>query len=301
MTRPPAAAPSGPVLRVAVHAACSGEVATLLRGHDAAGLLAVSAGPARDPVALVIGTSRADDGADVLLAADEPLAAQVSQLWSTRLGPFARRLAGIEPSGLGPPVLHDHDPEWPAAARRLLGRLRSGLTARGLDDGRWTYDHIGSTAVPGLRAKHFIDLQIGAVVLPTAGSAGDEVLAQAGYRPAAGSRPDSPGVDRDGVYDPDLAPADSYRKRLYFRPDPAQPSILHVRLLGSPWWSYTVRFRDWLRASNEGRRAYQMMKEQAAAAHAHDADFDDYTRAKGAFFREVAAAFQPPPGEDQPD
>jgi hypothetical protein len=43
------------------------------------------------------------------------------------------------------------------------------------------------------------------------------------------------------------------------------------------------------------------MKEQAAAAHAHDADFDDYTRAKGAFFREVAAAFQPPPGEDQPD
>jgi GrpB-like predicted nucleotidyltransferase (UPF0157 family) len=300
MTTPPAEVPSGPVLRVAVHGARSGEVAALLRGHDAAGLLAVAAGPGRDPVALVIGTSRAGERADVLLAADEPLAAQVSGLWSARLGPFARRLAGIEPSGVGPPVLHDHDPEWPAAAQRLLGRLRAGLTARGLDDGRWTYDHIGSTSVPGLRAKHFIDLQIGAVVLPAAGSAADEVLAQAGYLPAAGSRPDSPGVNRDGVLDPDLAPAESYRKRLYFRPDPAQPSILHVRLLGSPWWSYTVRFRDWLRASSDGRRAYQAVKEQAAAAHARDADFDDYTRAKGAFFLEVPAACQPPPGGDQP-
>lgn len=91
---------------------------------------------------------------------------------------------------------------------------------------------------------------------------------------------------------PGLAPDEAYRKRLYFRADPAPPAILHVRTLGSPWWSYTVQFRDWLRAYPAGCRAYEQAKQQAAGAHAHDADFDDYTRAKASFFDQVQAEYE---------
>jgi GrpB-like predicted nucleotidyltransferase (UPF0157 family) len=192
----------------------------------------------------------------------------------------------------GPPVLRPHDPRLLDAAQRMLDRIRDGLTRRGLDDGRWTYDHIGSTAVPDLRAKPFIDLQLGAVTLPEEGSPADEMLAAAGFLPAKGARPDSPGVYQDGIKDPDLAPADAYRKRLYTRPDPGQPAILHIRQLGSPWWSYTAQFRDWLRANPGGRRAYEQMKQHEADAHVRDADFDDYTRAKAAFFDQVQAEYE---------
>jgi GrpB-like predicted nucleotidyltransferase (UPF0157 family) len=65
-----------------------------------------------------------------------------------------------------------------------------------------------------------------------------------------------------------------------------------MRLLGAPWWSYAVQFRDWLRSDPDGRRAYEHAKQQAARAHAGDADFDDYTRAKAAFFDQVQAEYE---------
>jgi dephospho-CoA kinase len=271
------------------------DVAGRLREHDSNGLLAVTVVDRPGVAALVIDTNSksADERvADVVLDADAGLAEQVDRLWSQRLGPFAARLAGITPVKPEPAVLQAHDPGLLAAAQRLLDRLRTGLRRAGLDDGQWTYDHIGSTSVPELRAKRFIDLQLGVAPLPEEGSAMDEVLAAVGYSPARGARPDSPGVHRDGILDPDLAPAQAYRKRLFFRPDPPQPSILHVRQLGCPWWSYTVAFRDWLRADPAGRRAYERMKQQAAQAHAHDADYDDYTRAKASFFRQVQRHYE---------
>jgi len=263
------------------------DVAGRLRAHDATGLLTVAAVEQPGPAALVIATGRSPAThavADVVLDGDLPLPPQVDQLWSERLAQFARTMAGILPFESGPPVWRPHDRGCRRGAERLLGRMRESLTGLGLDDGRWTYDHIGSTSVPGLLAKPIIDLQIGAVPLPEEGSPADDVLAGIGYLPTRGSRPDSPGVYRDEVKDPDLAPADAYRKRLYVRPDPGLPAVLHVRQLGCPWWSYTVQFRDWLRTSPANRRAYEAMKQQAAAAHAHDVDYDDYTRAKGAFF-----------------
>src|SRR5262245_41609735 len=115
-------------------------------------------------------------------------------------------MAGSADHNPGPPVLWQHDPRLPAAAARMLGRIRDGLTGCGLDDDSWTYDHIGSTAVPGLRAKPFIDLQIGAASLPQQGSTVDELLAAVGFLPAKEARPGSPGVYRDGIKDPGLAP-----------------------------------------------------------------------------------------------
>ena len=278
-----------------VSGAGSDEVASRLREHDRSGSLAVTVVDRPGFAALVIavpGSGIDEITADIVLDASEPLATQADRLWVDRIGPFARVMTAATTAQPGPPALHDHDPQLLVTAQRLLTRLRDELIRRGLDDGRWTYDHIGSTAVPGLQAKQFVDLQIGAVPLPGEGSAADQVLAAAGFRTVTGARPDSPGVYWDGVKDPELAPAGAYRKRLFFRPDPAQPAILHVRQLGAPWWSYTVQFRDWLRASPAGRRGYEQAKQRAATAHARDADFDGYTRAKAAFFDQVQAEYE---------
>jgi len=174
----------------------------------------------------------------------------------------------------------------------MLGRLRDELAAAGVDTGGWTFDHIGSTAVPDLLAKRFVDLQVGVIALPGAGSAVERAFARCGFVPALGARPDSPGVHCDWIRDPDLAPHDAYDKRLFFRPDAEPPKILHVRLVNAPWWSYTVLFRDWLRANEPGRRAYEAVKLAAAAAHALDADYDDYTRDKSVFFDQVHESFE---------
>jgi GrpB-like predicted nucleotidyltransferase (UPF0157 family) len=83
-------------------------------------------------------------------------------------------------------------------------------------------------------------------------------------------------------------------------PDADRAAILHVRLLGAPWWAYTVAFRDWLRGSPDARRAYEAMKERVAADHAGDADYDDYTRGKTAFFGEWRQARAGPGGSEPP-
>src|SRR5215831_16877640 len=131
-------------------------VAGRLRELDSAGMLAVTVGDQPATVALVVGTragAGATRSADAVLDDRQPLVSQADRLWAERLAPFAHRMAGSGRARPGPPALHPHDPRLREAAQRMLGRIRGGLTSRRLDDGRWTYDHIGSTAVPGLRAK----------------------------------------------------------------------------------------------------------------------------------------------------
>ncbi|KTS83320.1 hypothetical protein NS183_15670 [Microbacterium testaceum] len=143
--------------------------------------------------------------------------------------------------------------------------------------------------MPGLAAKPFVDLQVRISPLP-----GEEDLRARlhplGFVRARGSRPDSPGVDRDlprgrRVVDPAV-----WKKRLYWHEDAR--AILHVRRLDSPWGQYTLWFRDWLRAYPAERDRYARVKEALSAQQVGKADYDDYTRAKTAFFDEVQAAFE---------
>lgn len=69
----------------------------------------------------------------------------------------------LRPSG--PPVMVPHDPRWTAQAAELLAQLRRALsTVTGVD--RCAFDHIGSTAVPGLDAKPYVDLEVRRPTLP---------------------------------------------------------------------------------------------------------------------------------------
>lgn len=189
----------------------------------------------------------------------------------------------------GPPVLSPYDPTWRERATRLLSHIEQALQHLGVAE---AFDHIGSTSVPGLWAKPYIDLQVRVVEFPEADVL-DRALAPTGFVATTGSRPDSPGVYRDIPRGSARVPDEVWRKRLFVRDiNGPEAAILHVRLSQSPWGRYTVWFRDWLRANPEACDRYAEFKARAAAEHAGDADYDDYTRAKSVFFDQVQDDFE---------
>lgn len=291
------------MLRVEVVGGADAEtIASQLTVLDRSGLLLVTtrARPAESApaVALVVAapslttTTSATDlerYVDVVLCPDEPLDEHVANLWFDRLAGFARALAG-KPVASSAPRLNPHDRTWAPAADRRLRRLNVALArAEGSADIR--FDHIGSTSVPGLRAKPVLDLQVRVPAL--AHDKGfDAMLHRVGYLPASGSRRDSPGVCRDIPRGSQRVEGRVWDKRLFVCPDPEQPAVLHIRLLASPWGRYTVMFADWLRAHPLERDRYERIKKELARAHAADADYDDYTRAKTAYFDRVQPQFE---------
>lgn len=285
------------MLRVDVIGTADAEaVAAQLRDLDSRNLLQVrvrsAPAPTADAGAVVVaapsavavpGAAEGGIAADVVLRHGEPLLTQVSRLWSERLSEFGWGLAG-RPNVPSPAVLKPHDDTWAVTASRYLGRLEAAL---GRPPGS-SFEHIGSTAVPGLSAKPILDLQIRLTRLRH-DRLFDTALHRVGFRPAVGSRLDSPGVYRDIPRGSEHVPDRVWNKRLFYRPDPAQLSILHVRMTASPWGRYTILFRDWLRHNPVERNRYEQAKRELARVHAGDADYDDYTRGKTAYFDRVQA------------
>lgn len=186
-----------------------------------------------------------------------------------------------------PAALVPHDPTWAAAAAKLLTGIRSALADRpGAPDS--IYDHIGSTSVPGLAAKPYLDLQVRILPLPDHDHLSVR-LGPLGFDRALGARPDSPGVTHDIPRGTEEVADEVWRKRLYVRR--RDGVILHIRRTDSPWGRYTVWFRDWLRAHPEARQRYEATKLQLSQQNAGKSDYDDYTRAKTAFFDDVQQAF----------
>lgn len=151
------------------------------------------------------------------------------------------------------------------------------------------FDHIGSTAVPGLAAKPCIDLQLRILPLP-ADDAVSARIGHLGYVRARGARPDSPGVHRDVPRGSEVVPDEVWEKSIFVHE--ADRVILHIRRLDSPWGRYTVWFRDWLRAHPRERDRYGELKERLSVAHEGKDDYDDYTRAKTVFLDEVQQRFE---------
>lgn len=187
-----------------------------------------------------------------------------------------------------PAALVEHQAEWLERASRLLSDVRDALREQpGFP--RASFDHIGSTAVSGLPAKPFVDLQVRISPLP-----GEAVLRGVleplGYVRARGSRPDSPGVDHDMPRGSIVADAAVWQKQLYWHD--AGQAILHIRRADSPWGLYTVWFRDWLRSEPDARRRYSGFKQRISAEQVGKTDYDDYTAAKTAFFDDVQIEFE---------
>lgn len=187
-----------------------------------------------------------------------------------------------------PAALVEHQTEWTRRAAHLLSEVRGALSGLTGAEGA-TLDHIGSTAVPGLPAKPFLDLQLRITPLPGEADLCSR-LDQLGFVRARGARPDSPGVDRDIPRGSARADPAVWEKLLFWHEE--EQAILHVRRADSPWGLYTIWFRDWLRASSDARRRYASEKRRLSAEQRGKADYDDYTRAKTEFFDQVQSEFE---------
>jgi GrpB-like predicted nucleotidyltransferase (UPF0157 family) len=156
----------------------------------------------------------------------------------------------------------DYDPDWPnrfAEQRAAVeGLLRPWLAA--------PVEHIGSTAVPGLRAKPVVDM-LAPVASLAAARAAVPVLVEAGW------------------WDWPDDPAGSYRI-WFLRPSPeARTHHLHLLEHGEVHQRALLAFRDALRADDGLRQQYSDLKDRLAAEHRDNRNA--YTNAKGAFVAEV--------------
>ncbi|HEX2363107.1 MAG TPA: dephospho-CoA kinase [Jiangellaceae bacterium] len=184
---------------------------------------------------------------------DELLTA-VNVLWDRRLVPFERNVRS-RTIVWGPerPTLVAHDPTWRDQAQRLCARVASAVDPDGLG-----VQHTGSTAIPGIRAKDVVDLQLAVRSLADADTIGP-ALEDAGFPRAPGHWKDDP-----KPLGPDPA---HWQKRFHGSADPARPVHLHIREHGSPGWRYALLFRDWLRAEPAEAAAYEAEKMRLASMH----------------------------------
>ena len=163
---------------------------------------------------------------------------------------------GLEP---GANRLVEYNPLWPQAFADEAARIKAALGDRAL-----AIEHFGSTAVPGLRAKPIIDLQIGVADIRE----GLDFIA-----PMAGL-----GYDYAG--DQGIA-----EHHVFGRPT-IRAYLAHVVVYEGEPWLRTLRFRDRLRSEPQTRAAYEALKLRLAAETATRAE---YTAGKSAFVERVSA------------
>jgi GrpB-like predicted nucleotidyltransferase (UPF0157 family) len=169
---------------------------------------------------------------------------------------------GIMSLGLpaGQNFLVPHDPGWARLFDEEGTRLRSVLPSDALD-----IQHVGSTAVPGLRAKPIIDIAI---------AARHHALADTWQEPMASLGYDFPG---------DIGIPDH---RIYGRDPGIRRFLIHVVDAGGPRWSQFIQFRDRLRADPQLAAQYEAAKTAAAARYPSGVRAQ-YSAAKTSFIEAV--------------
>jgi GrpB-like predicted nucleotidyltransferase (UPF0157 family) len=153
-----------------------------------------------------------------------------------------------------------YDAAWPGMYASERDRL-----AAALGDVAVRIDHIGSTAVPGLAAKPWIDIQAQVRWMRPRGAYRDPLLAL-GY-----------------VHHPDDDDHEFFDRRPYH---------VHVCAAGGDWARRHLAFRDLLRRDAAARAAYQDEKLRLAAEHE---DVLSYTEAKTQIIRRLQDASILPP------
>jgi GrpB-like predicted nucleotidyltransferase (UPF0157 family) len=164
-----------------------------------------------------------------------------------------------EPTRLSGPVeLVDYDPAWPQLFAREAECVRVAL-----GDGVLLLEHVGSTSVPGLAAKPWIDM-----VLVVADSADEPA-----YVPAL----------EEAGYVLRIREPDWYEHRMFRRLDPGVH--LHVFSPDCPEVERMLLFRDRLRNNEPDRRLYERTKRELARREW--AYVQNYADAKAAVVEEI--------------
>ena len=157
--------------------------------------------------------------------------------------------------------LVEYDDAWPRLFQEEKERILQAI-------GQYVTDvqHVGSTAVPGLKAKPIIDIAIGVGRLSQA----KEWL----------HRLEATGCEfREHSSEPD--------NLLFVKGNP-RTHHLHVVEHGGAEWQGYLRFRDRLRQDDGLAKEYQELKERLARTYPEDRE--SYTEGKAAFIRSVIGA-----------
>ena len=158
--------------------------------------------------------------------------------------------------------LEDYDPIWPA--RFALERQRLAEVLEPWMAG--PIEHVGSTAIPGLRAKPIIDIMVAVRTLEESRPAID-VLRGLSYR-----------------YFPHRADVTHW----FCKPSPEfRTHHLHLVPFRSRLWAERLLFRDYLRSHPQAASEYATLK--ARLAEEHRFDREGYTDAKGPFIQRILA------------
>jgi GrpB-like predicted nucleotidyltransferase (UPF0157 family) len=156
--------------------------------------------------------------------------------------------------------LAPYDPLWPSRFAMLAERIRGALGDQVL-----LLEHVGSTSVPGLCAKPVIDMVL---AVPDSSDEPSYVpaLEAAGFRLR--------------IREPD------WFAHRCFGSLPVKGN-LHVFSAGCEEIARMLRFRDWLRAHDEDRRAYEERKRELAVRKWKHVQ--DYADAKTGIVHEILA------------
>jgi len=163
-------------------------------------------------------------------------------------------------------MIEEYSQGWPMKYRQECYFLKSKLGNLVLD-----IQHIGSTAIPGMRAKPIIDIMIAVKYLDDAAPI-HPILKELGYS-----------------YKPEL----SSTERLFFRK--GNPVEFHLSITqpgDTPYWKNQILFRDYLISHPETGAEYEMIKLEAIK-QLPDKDLDDlslsmgYSEKKGPFIKKV--------------
>ena len=171
-------------------------------------------------------------------------------------------------------VVEDYRQHWADDFTRLARRIRALVGPAAI-----RIDHIGSTAVPGLGAKDVIDLQI------TVGSL-DRVDEVASPLRAAGFRQD--GALCFDVFHGKSTTDLELRKIFVREPEGERRAHIHVREIGRFNQRYALLLRDYLRAAEDARGAYEQLKREAARIYPDS--IDGYLQLKDPVFHILYAA-----------
>ena len=161
--------------------------------------------------------------------------------------------------------LAPHHAEWATLFAREADRMRAILDARGL---HLRFEHVGSTAVPGLAAKPIIDVLAGSSVEADRPRLID-ALEAAGY--VYRGEQGIPGRD-------------------FFRLGDPRRYHVHMTAIDSPTWIDHLLFRDVLRAEPAIAAEYSALKHELARRFPNDRP--SYIEGKTEFVRRVLAAAQ---------
>jgi GrpB-like predicted nucleotidyltransferase (UPF0157 family) len=156
--------------------------------------------------------------------------------------------------------LHEYDPSWPRVFEREATRITGAL-----GDAAIAVEHVGSTSVPRLAAKHVIDIAL--------------VVADSGDEPAYVAALEGIG------YVLCIREPDWFEHRMLRSNTPRVN--LHVFSAGCEEVDRMVLFRDWLREDTADRELYERTKRDLAAKRW--ADTQEYADAKTLVIEEIVA------------